>query len=309
MNLTLVQPTKEISVNEKISEKTRNTTNYKSFHYLEDSSVHFSILSTKYTTKVLDSGVYNLYATSGEGGWKANLEVATDKETFSQDISFYFQDKIGKIYEQFFNSNVKEKVNELGYNHKLGILLYGKHGTGKTSMLKKYFNNAVNKHNGIVFNVSSYECFNILWKFIQEIRKVQNNPIVIFMDEIDELVDQQGRYNDEGLMKKILDGFESIDNCLFMMATNYIERIPKTIKDRPSRVKYCIEVEGIQDERVIAKFLKDSFDRVEMVHDFSLDIKNMKGNTLDELKQYILDVIMKIEPNTIITKVKSIGFN
>jgi len=302
MNLTLVQPTKEISVKEKVY----NTTNYKSFHYLEDSSVHFSILSTKYTTHKLDSGVYNLYATSGEGGWKVNLEINGDKETFSQDISFYFQDKIEKIYEQFFNSSVKDKVNALGYNHKIGILLYGKHGTGKTSMLKKYFNDIVNKHNGIVFNVSSYECFNILWKFIQEIRKVQNNPIVIFMDEIDELVDQQGRYNDEGLMKKVLDGFESIDNCLFMMATNYIERIPKTIKDRPSRIKYWIEVEGIQDEKVIAKFLKDSFDKVNIDHDISLDVRHMKGNTLDELKQYILDVIMKIEPSK--NNTKTLGF-
>jgi hypothetical protein len=90
------------------------------------------------------------------------------------------------------------------------------------------------------------------------------------------------------------------------MTTNYIDKIPQTIKDRPSRIKYAIEVEGIQDELLIAKFLKQSFDKIDMEVDFSKDISKMKGNTIDELKQYVLDKVMDLEPEE--KNKKKLGF-
>ena len=93
-----------------------------------------------------------------------------------------------------------------------------------------------------------------------------------------------------------MDGFDSIDNCLVLMSTNYIDKIPTTIKDRPSRVKYSIEVDGIQDEKLITHFLKQSFDKIDMKVDFEKEVSKMKGWTIDELKQWVLDKVMDIEP-------------
>lgn len=286
----------------------KNTTDLKSFNYLEDGSVNFSVLETKYTKPNLEVGVYDLHSIRTNNGLEVVLKTSSDTENFNTDISFYFEDKIEKIYNSFFNAEIKTKVNSLGYNHKLGLLLYGRHGTGKSSMLKKYFTDVVRNMDGIVFNITEYGFFSNTWNFIKDIRKIQNNPIVVFMDEFEELVDPVGAYADEGTVKKIMDGFNSIDNVLFLMATNYIDKVPKTIKNRPSRVKYCIEVKGIEDLDKITKFLSDSFDKIGMKDVMKdIDIVKLKNSTLDELKQVVLDRIMEIN-ESIKEETKKIGY-
>ena len=287
------------------SDSKNNTTDYKSFHYLENGSIDFSILSTKFTTKELLPGVYDLYSMWDNGVAHPKLLVNSDTETYDHDLSFLFDDKIEQIYKAFFNKTIKGKINLLGYNHKLGVILYGKQGTGKTSMFKKYFKKIVTDHDGIVFNITRFDYFTVTWDFITNVRKIQSNPIVIFIDEFEEIFDNPHNY--ENQMKKIMDGFESIDNSFFMLATNYINKVPDTIKKRKSRVKYSIEVKGIEDEAVISKFLNSCFDKVKIKHDFSSDLKKMKGKTVDELKQYVLDVIMNIDIDMSSEK-SSIGF-
>lgn len=116
-----------------------NTTDYKSFHYLENGRVDFSILNTKYTREKLDSGLYDIRSILDGHNVKTVLNVSDQKENFNSELHFYFEDRIESVYNAFFSADIKDKVNSLGYNHKLGLLLYGKQGTGKTSMLKKYF--------------------------------------------------------------------------------------------------------------------------------------------------------------------------
>lgn len=287
---------------------TKNTTSLKSFHYLEDGSVSFSILETKYSTKKLDCGVYSLRTVGTNTGMEVKLSTSKDKELFTEDLGFYYEDKIANIYSKFFLPEIKQKVNTLGYNHKLGILLYGVQGTGKTTMFKKYFNDAVRNHNALVFDIKiSHIPFGtqVMWAFIQDIRGVQDNPIIIFFDEFDEYFPDHLR-GQEDVLKKILDGTDSVDNTMFFMTTNYIDRIPETIKDRPSRVKYSIKVEGIQDEKLITQFLKQSFEKINMEVDFKEEVSKMKGWTIDELKQWVLDKVMDIKVTEKVTK--KLGF-
>ena len=284
-----------------------NTTDYKSFHYLENGKIEFSVINTKFTKNKLNVGIYDIESIAMNNSIKVDLKTTNTKENFDNDVSFYFEDKIDNIYKSFFNKDIKKKINLLGYNHKLGLLLYGKAGTGKTSMLKKYFNSIVSEQNGIVFNIIGFNYLSSTWDFIRDIRKIQDNPIVVFIDEFEELVDPKGVWNKEGVFKKMSDGFDSIDNCFFMLATNYIDKIPDTIKNRPSRVKYCIEVTGIECEEKISNFLSDSFEKVDLVVDFEKDVAGLKGSTLDELKQYVLDKIMNISNES--NKIKKIGFN
>lgn len=282
---------------------TANTTSLKSFHYLENGEVNFSILETKYSTKKLDAGIYKLSTSLKNGVVLPSLAVSNDRELFDDDLGFYYEDKIKNIYSKFFMPEVKEKVNKLGYNHKAGILLYGKQGTGKTSMFKKYFNDAWKNHNALVFDIDITEYTSEWWKFLKDIRTIQDNPIIVFLDEFEEYFTL---YRQETEIKRMLDGTDSIDNCLFFMTTNYIDKVPETVKDRPSRVKYKIEVNGIQDQKLISQFLNQSFTKINMKVDFSKEVHKMKGWTIDELKQWVLDRVMDIESENLINK--TIGF-
>ena len=270
----------------------QETTNFKTFNYQENGQIAFSILSTIKTTSVLDSGFYNI-ETVWDNGYKTNLSLLENIENYNSTVPYHFKEKLDKIFKVFYDSTVKKNINKLGYKHKVGVLLHGKQGTGKTSLLKSYFEKAYREQNAIVFNYTSLDNFSKTWDFIKGVRKIQNNPIVIFLDECDELF---SKYNVENAVKVALDGFDSIDNCIILMATNYIDKIPETIKDRPSRVKYTIEVEGIQDEEVISNFLKESFEKVNMEFNLEKEVSKMKGWTIDDLKQWVLDKVMDIEP-------------
>ena len=280
-----------------------NTTDFKSFNYQEDGTISFSILATKFSTSLLTPGIYDLKTIYNYTSLITKLQESNITEDFELNIPQKKKKKIQTIYDTFYCKENKTKINNLGYNHKTGILLYGKQGTGKTSILKKYFKKAVEEQNAIVFNITSLEYFGSNWEFIKGIRKIQDNPIIIFMDEFEDIFE---KYKSEDLVKRAMDGFDSIDNCFFMLTTNYIDKIPDTIKNRPSRVKYSIEIEGIQEEILISNFLRESFEKINFTYDFSKNIKDLKGSTIDDLKQFVIDKILDIE--TLNNKSKKIGF-
>lgn len=273
-----------------------NTTDLKSFHYLESGRVTFSILDTIKTVKKLDRGLYSLYKSQNY----SNPEIVLTQESpteLHKLIKYHFIEKIDNIFEKFFDKKVKEQVKQLNYNHKIGIVLHGKQGTAKSSILKHYYMKAIEEQDAIVIYFSSSYDLPSLWSFVSDIRKIQDNPIIIFMDEFDEYFKGNSSYED--IWKTIMDGHLSIDNCMFLAATNYIDQIPKTILDRPSRFKYAFEVEGIQDEQLIYEFLIDNLSKLKgelNEKDLKRIAKESLGKTVDELKEIILDKVMNIEP-------------
>jgi SpoVK/Ycf46/Vps4 family AAA+-type ATPase len=276
------------------------TTNFKSFHYLEDGAVNFSILDTVRTEKKLLSGTYNL-GNSGHPSYEVILKQLTyDKITSIH--SFPDKDKLIAFFNSFFNSDIRKKINDSKFLHKAGVLLYGKEGTGKSTIIKYFCDKSVKENDSLVFYINSYDCIGRNWEFIQNIRKIQDNPIIVIFEECENKIEDY-----ESLLKSILDGNLSIDNSIVFATTNYIDKIPQAIKDRPSRFKYSINVESLQDEEstfgILNNLLSDICTKEEIIK-YS---KDLKGSTLDVLKQFSLDRIMNIDTFTI--KRKTVGFN
>jgi len=90
------------------------------------------------------------------------------------------------------------------------------------------------------------------------IRDIQDNPIIFIADEFE-------RYavDYESEMKNFLDGNESINNMLFLAATNYIDRIPDTLKERPPRFRIVEEVVGIKDKAVMKEILMETSEKLQ----------------------------------------------
>lgn len=280
--------------------KTTNTTDLKSFNYLENGDVTFSLLDTVKTVKKLDAGVYILdYIGYPEN--RINLKITTDQESVKM-YDFDERPVLEELFKVFFDKKVVKKMRNLGFNHKTGVLLYGREGTGKTTIIKHYANKIVHEQDALVFYLTEPSAIRSLWDFIVKVRAIQTNPIVVIMEEIDTYIYDRK----EGFMKIMFDGHESIDNCLFMATTNYIDSIPEAMKNRPSRFKYVMQIEGINKEEVIFDILSsmigDMFDSTEIV-DFA---RELKGSTLDFIKQFGLDKIMNLDSYN--KNKKTIGF-
>ena len=141
------------------------------------------------------------------------------------------------------------------------------------------------------------------WDFVRKIRAIQKNPIIVVIEEMDGALAEGN--STESAFKSYFDGNESIDNCIIFGTTNYIDKIPTALKDRPSRFKYCLEINGIEDESdvydIMMNMIGDIFEPTEVV-DYARELVN---STLDEIKQFCIDKIMDIDSYKV---TKKIGF-
>ena len=267
-----------------------NTSDLKSFNYLENGEVTFSILDTIKSVTKLDSGCYFLSRSEYPDN-RIILNINNDIENV-RIHDFSDKEKLDKLFNVFLKEEIHKKINDLGFNHKVGIILHGREGTGKSTILKYYYNRAIKENKSLVFYMNCTDRYiKECWNFIMNIRKIQKNPIIVIFEEIDGQVDN----GNEPFLKTVLDGNMSIDNVLFFATTNHLEKIPEALKNRPSRFKYVLNIEGIQNADdvyiIIEKMLKNLFTNGEIMK-FSEEIK---GQSLDFIKQFCMDKLMDIK--------------
>lgn len=207
--------------------------------------------------------------------------------------------------DNFFKQEIAQKVKQLGFIHKLGILLYGLQGRGKTSVLHFIAQKLVETQYAIVFMCYNEGTLATAIRLSAQIREIQDNPIVFVADEFERYAKDA-----ESEMKNFLDGNQSVNNSLFLAATNYLEKVPDTLKNRPSRFKVVQEIKGITDKNLMKVILGDISERInpglftsEEIEDIVKDIEDI---SMDELKHICLDKIT----NSYIPKKKDakIGF-
>ena len=279
-----------------------NTYGLKSFNYLEDGEVAYNNLDTIKTTNKLDSGVYHLSYLEYPD---YRVLVKCDKNTESvKKHSFPDAEKLDNLFQSFFDDKIKERILELGYYHKIGILLHGIEGTGKSTILKRYYVDAINKHEVIVFFVNDYNYLQKCWEFIMDVRAIQDNPFIVIFEELDSIFTKDGK---ESYLKMAMDGPMSIDNCIYMGTTNYLDRVPAAIKDRPSRFKYKFNIEGIQDETVVSNIITEIIGDLVCADELKVMVKELKGQTVDVIKHKCFDKIMNLNSHDY-KKRNKIGF-
>lgn len=194
---------------------------------------------------------------------------------------------ITQIVVKHFSKENTELYKNLGIACKLGVLLYGKAGTGKTTTAKIIMQEFIDNHKAIVLDWSKCEVTKIS-STIANIRKSGfNGLIVIFIDEIEIDISDY-----EATMLNLLDGIDSPENTLFIGCTNYLDKIPDRFKKRPSRFKIVQEINAFPFE-VYKQFIDGKVKDIKTSIDWSkvAYFASEKGLTLDELKHIIVHMI------------------
>lgn len=199
------------------------------------------------------------------------FEEGVVKDIIMDVVSFFKEDSV-KAYQQ------------LKIGHKMGILIHGPHGVGKTCSVILAMRKLVEIHGTVCLNCTGMTLSGIQY-FVQDIRDIQNTPIVIFMDEFDSAL----RHDGEEKYLTFLDGSHSFSDLIFIGCTNNIDKIPDRIKKRKSRIKHVYEIDkfpiGVYKAYIHTKLPDLS---AEKLAEFAFRAEEHKL-TIDELKHSVID--------------------
>jgi len=133
----------------------------------------------------------------------------------------------------FFNK--RSSYDALGMRHKRGALVYGPPGNGKTFRIMKCAMEFAAQHDCLVFTLSnSIRTIDFL-QYLTPVIHGRNNIVII--EEITERAQ-----NDVQATLRFLDGDTSWNNSYIIATTNYPERLPANLIDRPGRFDILLDV-------------------------------------------------------------------
>ena len=202
------------------------------------------ILKTNQSLKLVDDNV-EIHNSLPVGIYTLEYNGMTENFYLSQQNFSEFKVP-SKLY-----GNVNSIVNRIISTYKrrenrLGVLLQGEKGTGK-SIISKMVINALGIP--VIMIKDFYQNSSAMESFFNELKV----PVVIFVDEFEKVY-----RNDEMQTKllSIMDGTGQSD-ILFLLTSISNERISSYMKNRPGRIFYNIKFDGLEVE-TIKEVIEDS---------------------------------------------------
>jgi len=141
---------------------------------------------------------------------------------------------------EFFNK--KEIYDKNNIPYKRGLILTGLPGTGKTLTGKILLAQSDCTFIWVTQSMVHYgEDVEYLYDMAKELA-----PCILFMEDLDDYLERSSAI---GVIKTQMDGLTSVDGICTILCTNYPDRLPKALLDRPSRFDEVV-VFSLPDEQL-----------------------------------------------------------
>ena len=196
------------------------------------------IYPTGNTIQRLRSGMYRPVSTE-RGLAYMRIDFQTSEIIRYEDsISSLIMDEFDRFWK------LRDKYEARGESHKRGFLLWGPPGGGKTSLSMTICSDFIKQNDGVVMVFDP-----AIVMGITTLRKIEpDRKILLLFEDIDSILEQYG----ENHILSILDGEVKMTNTVVVATTNYPERLPDRIRNRPSRFDRMAEIQNPNyDQRYI----------------------------------------------------------
>lgn len=239
--------------------------------------------------EMLPSGIYRLII--------RNYESFLEEYKLSQNQTIIDLQFIKDIQDDFSNFiNSKSISDRLHIVHKRGILLYGPPGTGKTTTIHKILTGILPTESLVIF--IDKELTN---DYIEAFRDDRRLKILVF-EELTEACD--GSKSLTGLLN-FLDGENSLHNSFIIGTTNYPEKLPTNVIDRPGRFDRLYKIDYLNLESIIkySEYILERKLEINEIEVFKLETKL----TIAYLKEILLSYLRNYKLSSIIDALKIIN--
>lgn len=188
--------------------------------------VDYSALDTQKKAEELPGGFYRHEKADHYEDLPERLVPADIRSDTVVDLPETFNPIVEDI-KAFMSEEAIQTDLELGIQHKLGILLYGPPGTGKTTLIRSVIKDVIPPDAIVIFMETLFSN-----KMIKTLKDAESDRLKVLVFE--EMVTAVENIKIDRLLD-FLDGERSLNNMLVIGTTNYPEKLPGNIADRPGR--------------------------------------------------------------------------
>jgi len=178
-----------------------------------------------------------------------------------QDVFIYSDIRTGLIP---IISRLTGKSSGLDINNKYSLLLHGKGGTGKTSMMFNYVSPIAIEHGYTVIFCEDAKEYEKILDIAEVLVSERGWKVITITEDIDQAFDGEIRGEmQQNILNKIDAGYNKDMKLINVMTTNYIDRI-SSFMIRAGRISKLLHVGGIPKSDVIdfcSRFMGSMFDK------------------------------------------------